>query len=60
MKDDQVILQRRKKIRQTKTENMMRLRQKIALLTTVLRRSNCDEKNFKSYLSQMFYCAHSF
>ncbi len=60
MKDDQMILQRRKKIRQTKTKNMLKLRQKIASLTTVLRKSNCDERNFESYLSQMFYCAHSF
>jgi hypothetical protein len=36
MKNDQMILQRREKIRQTKTKNMLRLRQKIASLTTVL------------------------
>ncbi len=60
MKDDQMILQRRKKIRQTKTKNMLRFRQKIASLTKILRKSNCDEKNFENYLSQMFYCAHSF
>jgi hypothetical protein len=60
MKKDQMISQRREKIRQTKTKNMLRLRQKIASLTTILRRNNCDEKNFENYLSQMFDCARSF
>jgi hypothetical protein len=45
-----MILQRRKKIRQTKTKNMLKFRQKIASLTTILRRSNYDEKNLKNYL----------
>jgi ABC-type sugar transport system ATPase subunit len=36
MKNDQIIVQRRKKIRQTKTKNMLRLREKNASLTTIL------------------------
>jgi hypothetical protein len=60
MQNDQMIVQRREKIRQTKTKNMLRLREKSALLTIILRKNNCDEKNFKSYLSQMFYYVHSF